>query len=352
MRSHSIRIAAVAASMLLSVQVWAQNPGNPLEVAELRWYQADLTGLFTTNLGTYSYKMAFDGSNIWIVNSQSYTVTKLRASDGACVGTCVFSAGGAGNDGYTGDTGIAFDGANMWVANFSNNTVAKLRASDGANLGVFPTGSGPWRVAFDGAKIWVENLWDNTVTVLRASDGSVFGTFPAGPAGGAPNPAGLAFDGTYMWVLNSNNNWGPNPGTVTRLLASSGACVTPCTFNVGNVPYEIAFDGANMWVSNGYDSTVTRLRASDGACVGSCTLPVGEASGDAAGLAFDGTYLWVAGTTSSVVTKIRASDGANFGIFPLGGPGTILQCVAFDGAHVWASYYGDDAHPGSGAFKL
>ena len=39
--------------------------------------------------------------------------------------------------------GIAFDGANMWVSNHFSNSVMKLRASDGANLGTFPVGARP-----------------------------------------------------------------------------------------------------------------------------------------------------------------------------------------------------------------
>ncbi|HTD23717.1 MAG TPA: hypothetical protein VK738_13750 [Terriglobales bacterium] len=51
--------------------------------------------------------------------------------------------------------GVAFDGANIWVANNNGNTVSKLRASDGAVLGTFAVGLSPYGVAFDGANIWV-----------------------------------------------------------------------------------------------------------------------------------------------------------------------------------------------------
>src|SRR5207247_8331811 len=67
--------------------------------------------------------------------------------------------------------GVAFDGASVWVANSQSNSVTKLRASDGANLGTFPVGTQPFGVAFDGANIWVANLGSNTVTKLRARDG-------------------------------------------------------------------------------------------------------------------------------------------------------------------------------------
>jgi DNA-binding beta-propeller fold protein YncE len=65
-----------------------------------------------------------------------------------------------GSDPY----GVACDGANIWVANGTADTVTKLRASDGATLGTFPVGSLPRAVAFDGANIWVTNHVPNTVT--------------------------------------------------------------------------------------------------------------------------------------------------------------------------------------------
>ena len=52
--------------------------------------------------------------------------------------------------------GLAFDGANIWVANLASGTVTRLRASDGATLGTFPAGPRPGSVAFDGANIYVE----------------------------------------------------------------------------------------------------------------------------------------------------------------------------------------------------
>ena len=40
------------------------------------------------------------------------------------------------------------------------------------------------------------------------------------------------------------------------------------TFNVGQNPRAVAFDGVHMWVANTADNTVTKLRAVDGANLG------------------------------------------------------------------------------------
>ncbi len=47
-----------------------------------------------------------------------------------------------------------------------DNAVTKLRASDGANLGTFPVGRPANAVAFDGVNLWVTNGSANTVSKL------------------------------------------------------------------------------------------------------------------------------------------------------------------------------------------
>ena len=84
---------------------------NPLQVALLKW--APYSGVtFPVENGPFG--IAFDGANIWVANSGSKSVTKLRASDGENLGT--FSVGGE-------PLGIAFDGANIWVANSGSKNV-------------------------------------------------------------------------------------------------------------------------------------------------------------------------------------------------------------------------------------
>jgi hypothetical protein len=97
--------------------------------------------------------VVFDGANIWVSNDGDFTVTKLRASDGAVLGTFPNGSG-------TGPTDLIFDGANIWLANQGNLTATKLRASDGAPLGSFQTPifhGATFGIGFDGANIWVEN---------------------------------------------------------------------------------------------------------------------------------------------------------------------------------------------------
>ena len=69
----------------------AGNDLNPLQVAQLRWYDANKAGNKFA-VGSFPTGICFDGANIWVTNAGSDTVTKLRASDGALLGT--FAVGG------------------------------------------------------------------------------------------------------------------------------------------------------------------------------------------------------------------------------------------------------------------
>ncbi|HEY6244382.1 MAG TPA: YncE family protein [Pyrinomonadaceae bacterium] len=184
--------------------------------------------------------IVFDGANIWVSSASVNQVKKLRASDGACVGTCVFSAG-------INPQALTFDGTNIWVVN-GNGSITKVRASDGANLGSFPTGTNPVAATFDGAYVWVANSGSGTVTKLRASDGTVINTYPVGPT-----PSGITFDGSNIWVANSGIV------TLTKLRASDGAFLG--TFTVGTAPRGMAFDGVNVWVVNHGSNNVTKIFA-------------------------------------------------------------------------------------------
>jgi hypothetical protein len=275
-------------------------PANPLKVALLKWYAANTTTSF--KVGKEPQDVAFDGRDIWVTNAGDGTVTKLRPSDGAVLGT--FKVGALAY-------GIAFDGANIWVVNTGDNDVTKLRASDGKVLGTFGVGLRPWLAAFDGANIWVTNSGGGSVSKLRASDGSTLGTFSVSA------PRGIAFDGTWVWVTTDN-------GTIVRLKVDGTASGS---FAVGSRPLGVAFDGASVWVAAAAgNGGLTKLRASDGKNLG--TFPVGVSYL----VAFDSVDIWV--TTPAWVYEVRRSDGAvlgtlNGGASPFG--------IAFDGANIWVA---------------
>jgi DNA-binding beta-propeller fold protein YncE len=54
-----------------------------------------------------------------------------------------------------------------------------------------------------------------------------------------------------MWIANASSN------DMTQLRAHDGANLG--TYSVGSAPENVAFDGANIWVSNSVSNTVSKL---------------------------------------------------------------------------------------------
>ena len=287
---------------------------NLLQIAQLRWYGAANTG--SLPVGNTPTAMTFDGTSIWVANSGANTVVKLRASDGKPLVTI-----DAGNHPHS----LAFDGFNIWVAN--DDSVMKLRASDGANVGTFfaNLGFSFGDIVFDGDIIWVGHEPIGAYG-LNPTDGSLIDSSYSGP-----QPRGMAFDGTYLWMATSTGNrvaqiYTAYPPGYSYLLAD---------YPVGTAPVGVAFDGTNIWVTNSGDNTVSELRTSDGANLG--TFPVGN---NPQGIVFDGVNLWVVNQGDNNVSKLRPSDGTVVGVFAVGAS---PQGIVFDGANVWVSNSGDNS---------
>jgi hypothetical protein len=177
------------------------NSGQPLEPIALA---SDGTNVYFTVANNSTYRALENGATVTIGNTRSiadyllYDGTQIWVSYG---GTNTVSAGSPMlpvTQVFTVGqlpVALAFDSVNIWAANYTDGTVTKLRDSDGAKLGTFAAGSTPSGIAFDGANIWVTNNSANTVTLLRASDGGGVATYNT-----ASSPLGIVFDGNHMWV--------------------------------------------------------------------------------------------------------------------------------------------------------
>ena len=144
-----------------AVEVQSSQLANPIQVTLLRSFRANQASSFS--VGAYPYGIAFDGSNIWVTNNGSNTVTKLKAGDGSLVGTYA-----VGIEPW----GIVL-GSSIRVTNSGDSTVTKLNASDGALVGTYAVTGGAQAVAFGGTNIWVTNIELSTVTKLNAGNPSL-----------------------------------------------------------------------------------------------------------------------------------------------------------------------------------
>jgi len=227
---------------LLSACVVQAQMVNPKAVAQLKWYKANQNS--NTQLSIATTALGFDGENVW--SGSSGQIVKIRPSDNEIIGSYSYPSLPSGN--------MAFDGANLWVLNTEANSVSKVRASDGTVMGTFMVGHAPLAVVFDGASIWVFNqdaTIGGTVMILRPSDGAKLYTISP-----VTSPMGALFDGTNMWVSATDVNG-------LAKLSSSGAKIGVIDTSFAPGP-GLIFDGKYLFVGLGADQEAVRVDPSSG----------------------------------------------------------------------------------------
>jgi DNA-binding beta-propeller fold protein YncE len=174
-------------------RIWTANSGsisiitlNPLSVTTAGDGFLDVNGII------------YDGSNIWVTNSDfTPAVDQLRKLDSN--GATLLSV-----DVGDGPRFPAFDGTNIWVPNTFSNTVSVVRATGALAGTVLATLSGngldaPFSAAFDGERILVtdSNNGTDAVSLWKASDFTPIGTSSTGLA---TSPFGACSDGLNFWI--------------------------------------------------------------------------------------------------------------------------------------------------------
>ncbi|MBX7068276.1 MAG: hypothetical protein K1X38_02720 [Microthrixaceae bacterium] len=257
-----------------------------------------------------------------------------------------------------------FDGSNIWVASLVNGTVSKIRARDGALLGTYSAGSGPDGIAIDADRVWVATC-DGIVALDRETGVELARYSPdacyarvvrtptrlwvvskAGvaaeydPATGEPRvaqPVGVGvedvlYDGRSIWVSAT-------PGQeLTQIDDASGVVVSRTQFQC---PAGLADGGDVIYVASPCFGLYTCLRKSDRA--NTADVVVAPPSDDVIGLLSEGTDLWATvaklryGGTGELL-RIRRSDGQVLDTIPAG---TTPLRLTTDGTNVWAAALND-----------
>jgi DNA-binding beta-propeller fold protein YncE len=146
------------------------------------------------------------------------------------------------------------------------------------------------------------------------------------PVGDSPASIvnGVLFDGKYIWAAVQN----PDGGVLIKISRSG---VVLSTTAVGSSPDEMAYDGANVWLTDYASSDVTIVNAA-GNVINTIPLP----SANPEGIVFDGQYVWVAnnGVGANSVTKFDAASQTQLATYPVG---LNPDGVAFDGTYIWVT---------------
>jgi hypothetical protein len=278
------------------------------------WTTQNASALALTTLGINPALLKSDGSDIWVANAGSDSVSRVRGSDGKLLET--WTAGNAngvlvamGRVFVTGQTApgnlyridpsqaagiattvasslgnfpidIAFDGLRIWTANTLGGSVSIVTpaATIPWSVTTVTTGYGSIGILYDGANIWVTNQLADTLLKLD-STGSILQTVTVGSS-----PDFAAFDGVNIWVPNNGSH------SVSVVRASSGAVLQTLTGNGLNFPIAAAFDGQRVLVTNSTGNSVSLWKAADLTPIGSFATGSGTAPG---GACSDGVNFWI-----------------------------------------------------------
>ena len=288
------------------------------------WTTQTENNIGLTTVGNGPALIKFDGSDLWVANAGSGTVSRVKASDGRVLDSPPGWTGATGALGvlvamgkvfitaqsgklYQIDpsqapgpvttvtsslgatsTGIAFDGQRIWTANLGGSvSIVTLNPLNVSN--VTAGFSSPQGIVYDGTNIWVTDSGDQTLKKLDSS-GNVLGSIPVGNA-----PAHPGFDGTNIWVPNGNS---ASVSVVRATGSLFGTVLATLTGNGLNSPTQIAFDGERMLVTNQSGNSVSLWKTSD-------LTPIGTFSTGAAtapfGACSDGLNFWITlGATNKI----------------------------------------------------
>ena len=172
-------------------RIWTANQGGSVSIVTLNPLSvSNVTEGFITPFG-----ILFDGSNMWVTDQGLQTtfgnLFKLD-SNGAIIQTVPVGEFPAFP---------VFDGTNIFVPNTLSVSVSVIRASTGASIGrLFDSGlSTPLTAAFDGERILVTCA--GGVSLWKAADLTPLGFVSTGPSS---SPAGVCSDGLNFWITLSN----------------------------------------------------------------------------------------------------------------------------------------------------
>jgi len=163
---------------------------------------------------------------------------------------------------------VGYDGKNIWVTSYGAYTLTpepfgqgdlltKINPQTGEILAEITTPKGPCEVLFDGKDIWVACYSSDSVIRVDVNENKIKSII----TNDLSNPAGLIYDGRYIWTGNFDSYAGT---TVAK--------IDPCVNKVVELvptgtdievqppaPLALAFDGIDVWVVNDGNASITLI---------------------------------------------------------------------------------------------
>lgn len=143
-----------------------------------------------------AYGLTFDGTDLWTTDHPSSS-QPAKAMEFSLSGT----AGAQFNLPATYMSGIAYDNGNFWVTRYypDPGTVYKV-SNTGTVLKQFTApGDQPWDLCMAGASLWIADYWADMLYQVDTTAGALLDSHAAEDI----DPAGIVWDGTYLWYCDN-----------------------------------------------------------------------------------------------------------------------------------------------------
>lgn len=244
--------------------------------------------------------IATDGTNLYVADRGNCTIRKVAIATGVVTTLAGMPGEPGGVDGsgtaarFYGPEGIATDGALLYVTDshsirtivIATGEVATLAGTANASGDSDGVGSGakfnrPAGIATDGTNLYVADSSNGTirkiaiataeVTTLAGSAGTWGDADGIGAAASFRNPCGVATYGDSVYVSE------PNSGTIRKVAVGTGEVTTaagsPGAWGSADgtgsavrfeAPEGVATDGANLFVADCFNGTIRRMAIATG----------------------------------------------------------------------------------------
>jgi len=308
---------------------------------------------------TNPYGITTNGTDLYVADTYNHTIRKIDIASGN-VSTFAGVAGASGtNDGigaiarFKNPRGITMDATYLYVADTNNYTIRKIDLltanvitiagtaglsgpTDGIGTAArFKTPSG---ITTDGAGLlYVADTGNHTirqvvvsskaVTTIAGAAGVIGSNDGLGTAARFKNPSGITTDGTYLYIVDKQNQ------TIRQMLISTGYVSTLAGFaglygstdGVGSnarfyLPDYLTTDGTNLYVVDTYNNSIRKIiiAGADVSTYAGAPQLTGSSDGVGANARFltpmgvtnDGTNLYVADYNNHTIRKIDIATGS------------------------------------------
>ena len=267
-------------SVLLGTDLWASCDGAS-NIVQIDTGSQMVTG--SVSVGSAPEGIASDGTNLWVPNFFSHSVSKVDASTSMNIATVTLPAstsGGTDNPSFA-----AYDGNFVWVVD-PNQVLFKIDPVGNQLLDSITIGSS-FNGVFDGDDLWVSSASSNSISRIDPVNDDVLLNIVDDTLG----PTALGFDDTDLWVANRGTD------SVTRIDRTTDQVTA--TISIGVSPIAICTGGGFVWAAANTDNQVVKIDPATNTVVQIIDVGMGPT-----GVTFDGSNIWVANVGSSSFTVI------------------------------------------------